>query len=81
MLEDGRGGLLFSNPSSLKRENLTVKASADGGATWSIVQVVHEGPAAYSDLAIAGDGTILCLFECGEERPYEMIAVARFGRD
>jgi sialidase-1 len=78
VIEDGRGSILFSNPASVKRENMTVKTSTDGGRRWATVKVLHEGPAAYSDLAIAKDGTVLCFYECGEERPYERITMARF---
>lgn len=77
VIADNQGRLLFVNPASEKREMLTVKASSDGGRTWEVRQVLHEGPAAYSDLAVARDGTILCFYECGEERPYERIAIAR----
>ncbi|PYI57378.1 sialidase family protein [Paenibacillus flagellatus] len=78
VIEDGRGGLLFANPASEKRERLTVRASADGGRSWTVQRVLHEGPAAYSDLAVAKDGSILCLYECGEERPYERMTLARY---
>ncbi|MDQ1913591.1 sialidase family protein [Paenibacillus sp. GD4] len=78
VLSDGQGGLLFSNPASTSRERLTVQSSRDGGETWAILQELHPGPAAYSDLALAGDGAVLCLYECGEQRPYERITLARF---
>jgi sialidase-1 len=81
VVEDGRGGILFSNPASVKRNNMTVKASVDGGRSWRTEKVLHEGPAAYSDLAIAKDGTVLCFYECGEEKPYERITLARFTRN
>ncbi|WNQ11320.1 sialidase family protein [Paenibacillus aurantius] len=78
LIEDGSGGVLFSNPAGTKRENLTVRRSSDGGRTWTVLKELHKGPAAYSDLAVAADGTILCLYECGEERPYERLVLARF---
>ncbi|MFK7692149.1 exo-alpha-sialidase [Paenibacillus sp. HJGM_3] len=78
VIEDGLGGILFSNPASTTREKLTVQISLDGCRTWTAQQVVHPGPSAYSDLAVLGDGTVLCLYECGENRPYERIALARF---
>ncbi|UUZ97351.1 glycoside hydrolase [Paenibacillus sp. P25] len=78
VIEDGRGGLLFSNPASIAREKLTVQFSPDGGRTWTSQQAVYAGPAAYSDLAVTQDGTVLCLYECGETRPYERIALARY---
>jgi sialidase-1 len=81
------GWVLFSNPHTLprdsegkevpggsgKRENLSIKLSRDEGKTWPVNKTLHAGPSAYSDLAILSDGTILCLYESGQD-----IAVARF---
>ncbi|TLS53338.1 exo-alpha-sialidase [Paenibacillus antri] len=80
VVEDGAGGFLFSNPASEKRERLTVRSSADDGRSWTTEAVLHAGPAAYSDLAVAKDGNVLCFYECGEERPYERMTLARFSR-
>lgn len=74
-LSDGR--LLFVNPASEKRDTLTVRISADGGRSWDAGIVLTAGAAAYSDLAETADGEILCLYECGERKPYERIALAR----
>jgi sialidase-1 len=74
-LADGR--MLFSNCASEKRARLTVKSSSDHCGTWEELVVLHAGPAAYSDLAETSDGTVLCLYECGENRPYETIVFAR----
>lgn len=71
------GVLLFSNPHTLpldkegkpvpagrgKRENLCIKLSRDDGQTWPINKVLDGGKAAYSDLAVLPDGTVLCLYE------------------
>ncbi len=70
--------LLFSNAADSKRLRLTVRLSADEGRTWSAGQVLHTGPSAYSDLAVAADGTILCVYERGRKSPYEQIALARW---
>ena len=51
--------------------------SDDGCCTWDDGVILHEGKAAYSDLAELEDGTVLCLYECGEESPYERIVLAR----
>lgn len=72
------GGVLFSNPASVKRENLTVRLSRDGCRTWPVAWMLHAGPAAYSDLALARDGSVCCLYERGSEHPYETITLARF---
>lgn len=82
--------LLFSNPASLEkndqapamsasrvRQNLTLRASRDGGLTWPEAFVIEPGPSAYSDLAIAPDGTILCFYENGARGPYEKLSLAR----
>jgi len=71
------GTLLFSNPHTLgldqdgkpvpagrgKRENLCIKLSRDDGKTWPVNKVLDPGKAAYSDLAVLPDGTVLCLYE------------------
>ena len=73
----GKSRLLFSNPASLKREKLTVRLSYDEGTTWAVSKVLHEGPAAYSCLTRLPDGSIGCLFECGNKTAYETITMAR----
>lgn len=71
------GTLIYSNPHTLKlekdgkevpagrgkRENLCIKLSHDDGKTWPINKVLDPGKAAYSDLAVLPDGTVLCLYE------------------
>jgi sialidase-1 len=74
----GRGGTLFSNPASTKREKMTVRLSCDEGKTWPHARVLHNGPSAYSCLAVLPDGTIACLYERGDRSVYETIALARF---
>jgi sialidase-1 len=75
-------GHLFSNPAhESKRENMTVRLSADDCRTWVHSRVLHAGPSAYSDLGVLAGGTILCLYERGEKSSYERITVARFGID
>lgn len=70
--------VLFSNPASTHRERLAVRASYDGCQTWPNALVLHEGPSAYSDLTQLDDERIACLYERGEENPYETITLARF---
>jgi sialidase-1 len=74
-------GVLFSNPASLKRENLTVRLSQDDTNTWAHAKTLHAGPAAYSCLTILKDGNIGCLYECGEKNPYEQIRFDIFSRE
>lgn len=74
---DGKSPVLFSNPAGVKREKLTVRLSDDHCRTWPVSLVLWPGPAAYSDLVELADGTVGCLFECGEKSPYEAIAFSR----
>jgi sialidase-1 len=76
--QDGPGGtLLFANPASAsERVNLTLRGSRDEGAAWPGKIALHAGPSAYSDLAVAPDGRILCLYEGGEAHPYEYLRLA-----
>jgi len=79
---DGSPTLLFANPSNPDdRSNLTVRGSDDEGLTWSYARELQPGPAAYSDLAVLGDGQILCLYEAGNDNPYERIDLARMTWD
>ena len=76
---EGKSRLLFSNPaSSNERHRLTVRASYDEGATWPVARALHEGPAAYSCLAVLPDSTVGCLYEGGVEHRREGINFARF---
>lgn len=65
--------ILFLNPAVnhnggfaiWSRKNLTLRLSQDEGASWVASRVLNEGLAGYSDLAVSGNGNILCLFENG----------------
>ncbi len=71
--------LLFSNPGTEKtRTRMTVRLSYDEGRTWPVSRILHEGPSAYSCLAVLGDLSIGCLYERGDRTPYEKITFARF---
>ena len=82
--------LLFSNPASTERKNMTVRLSYDGGRTWPVAKPLHAGPSAYSCLSVLPDLTIGCLYERGDEAPlvsnethsnYQKITFARFNLD
>ena len=92
---DDRGGALFVNPDNLEhtmtpwnskncdRKQLSAKLTVDDCATWSVSRIIEEGPAGYSDLAVLPDGTVLCLYECGQvTRMYDdkCCMLARFDR-
>lgn len=84
------GMLIYSNPHTLardkdgkevpagrgKRENLCIKLSRDDGKSWPVNKVIDAGKAAYSDLAVLPDGTVLCLYEADIN-----IVCARFNLD
>jgi hypothetical protein len=76
-----QGGILFANPASTWRENLTVRLSRDEGKTWPCARVLHAGPSAYSCLAVLPGGGIACLYERGDKSAYDTIALARFSLD
>ncbi len=76
--EHGRNRVLFSNPASLRRNNMSLRLSYDEGRTWREVRQLHGGPAGYSSLAVLPDMTVACLYERGEKRYYEKITFARF---
>lgn len=62
------------------RETLTVFLSRGGGRTWPVSKLVHQGPAAYSDLCVLDGDTVLCIFEGGTKNRYKSIRMACFDR-
>jgi sialidase-1 len=69
----GRDILIFSNidTPNATRERATVWASFDGGNSWPVKRLVHDGPSAYSSIAAgrpgtASEGGIYLHFESGE---------------
>jgi sialidase-1 len=66
--------LYFLNPASEdSREKMTLRISYDEGKTWPASRVLHEGPAAYSDLTVLPSGELGCFYEAGQLTPYEGI--------
>jgi len=54
----GREVLLFSAPGRRdKRDDITIRASLDGGATWPISRLLKEGPGNYTWLAVGRKDT------------------------
>jgi len=65
------------------REKLTVWASFDGGKSWPLKRLVHDGPAAYSGLGVGRSGTpsqgkIFLIFEGGATDPHGGVQVTAF---
>jgi sialidase-1 len=71
-----RAVLLFANPASTKRENLTIRISHDDGRTWPRAESIWSGPSGYSDLAFSR-GSVFCLHEAGDTRYAERIRCVR----
>lgn len=71
-----KGILLSCNAASEQRDNLTIRLSRDNGLTWEESLVLNEGPSAYSDMVQIDDNTIGCLYEYGENHPYDYIGFA-----
>lgn len=88
-LAGDKSRVLFANPAATSpgdtrfagRHSLTVRLSYDDCRSWAVSKLLHAGPAAYSDLAVLADGTILCLYEGGEEHRREWLRLARFDLD
>jgi sialidase-1 len=57
---------------------MMVRASADEGESWPFEQVIHEGPAAYSSMAMLPDGQVGILYEKGDKSPYETVTFTKF---
>jgi sialidase-1 len=76
-----KGGLLFCNPASTKREKMTVRLSNDDGKTWPTARRLYDGPSSYSCLAVLPDGAVGCLYERGVKTFHDEIAFARFTLD
>ncbi len=77
--------LLFANPASDAeiRQNLALRLSPDAGRTWGEPRPVCPPPmlSAYSDVAQLADGTVLCLYECGQQTYCERLRLARLSPD
>ena len=68
--------LLFSNCKSAWRNNLHLRASIDGGQTWSEGVAIELGEAAYSDITVLKDGkTIGCLYEGAGYSTIDFVAI------
>lgn len=70
--------IVFTNAASVKRENLTVKASYDEGHSWPLVRVINPGTSAYSTLIHLRNGNLGVLYERGGPEALERITFAEF---
>ena len=67
------GVLFFCNPSSDRREMLTVRRSDDGGKTWARALLLEEGASAYSCMGLTHDGFLGVLYERGHQISFARI--------
>jgi sialidase-1 len=71
---DKQNLLVHSGPGAAKdRRDLTLLTSADEGKTWQRRMVLHEGPAAYSDLVKLDDSHVGVLYEAGKKLYSEIV--------
>jgi len=71
--DDTASLLLFANPRSEIRSNMTICASFDEGRTWREAKTVRPGPCAYSAMAYSEkEGLVYLLYELGRKGPYDM---------
>ncbi|MEI5100202.1 sialidase family protein [Streptomyces sp. PmtG] len=74
--------LLFSGPADPGfRARMSLRASDDGGTTWTRVHTVDGLPAAYSDLVRVDDDTLGLLYETGDFSAYETLTFRRVPLD
>jgi sialidase-1 len=72
-----RDRLVWTGPSGPERRRLFLCASDDQGQTFGAPQMIADGYAAYSDLAVLKGGSLGVLWERGRERGYEFITFTR----
>ncbi len=75
---DDKNRLLFSNPASTKRENMTIRMSYDEGKTWPVSKTIYHGLAGYSSLAVLPDGSVGMLYEHGSQHDTDQLNFVRF---
>lgn len=71
--------LYLTSPHSIRRLNMTVFTSSDGGHSWGEAFVLWKGPSAYSSLAYhSGRPKVYCLYERGIVTYTETLTLAVF---
>ena len=56
---------------------MTIRVSSDGGKSWPVKHVLHDGSAAYSCLSVLPDGDLGVLYERDQ---YRQLFFERVGR-
>lgn len=80
LMRHPHGEMLFSNPNSANRQRvaMTIRASTDGGRTWSAGRLLDARPSSYSCMTILRDGRVGILYETGDVGCCETLTFARF---
>ena len=73
--------LLFANPGSSSRVDMTIRMSRDEGQSWSISRLLDTRYSAYSCMSVLQDGTVGILYETGDTSAYNTLTFARFTID
>lgn len=69
--------LFFTNPASeVAREDITLKMSVDGAATWSTVHLVQQGCGMYSSVVQFGDGSLGVQWDDAHDGPISHAGLA-----
>lgn len=58
------------------RANMTLRTSVDNGKSWSAATAVYDGPAAYSDIALADEKTVIVIYENGVKTFADRVSVS-----
>ncbi len=78
LLQPLGGPLLFAGPADpTARRAMTLRASTDGGHTWTAVRTLSQLPAGYSDMTQTAADEVGVLYETGSTTAYERLAFAR----
>lgn len=73
-----------SGPSGTGRTDMRIRYSQDNASTWHDGPLIHQGPAAYSDMVAVSDERIGMVFEAGDpgqKSPYQRIVFVTVDRD
>lgn len=73
--------LIFTQPVTRSRTEVTAWLSADEGKTWPFAQTLWRGPSAYTAMVRTHDGQICTLIECGQKDTYEQIAFVKYSQE
>lgn len=73
--------LIYTQPATRSRTEVTAWLSADEGKTWPFAQTLWRGPSAYTAMVRTHDGQICTLIECGQKDTFEQIAFVKYSQE